>query len=238
MPDEKIIDEKIDEPISLSAALLSPINAIFEAQIHSARAFLNFILQMGFRHKPSPEELANNPQLHENEKERENKKVRITELLKERNEKGTLSKEKIVELKELHTLYGDMYFQSMDFIDNTGNEFLLSIPNLALLPIKPLAISEADFTYEFAVSSQNSKYDQMGAAKPGEGKEKRPWFLVKEPKELKGSFASSQANSSEKSIKINVKVSNTEIPYGLEKLLVHLTNQMETIDTNTTNNQS
>lgn len=37
-----------NESLTLSAAILSPINSLFEAQVHSARAFLNFILQMGF----------------------------------------------------------------------------------------------------------------------------------------------------------------------------------------------
>ena len=49
MSEENSKNAKQDDQISLSAALLAPINSIFEAQIHSARAFLNFILQMGFR---------------------------------------------------------------------------------------------------------------------------------------------------------------------------------------------
>lgn len=225
--------KEVDSPISLSAALLAPINSIFEAQIHSARAFLNFILQMGFRHQPSPEEKDADDAIKAKEDEREIKKKRISELLKERSQNGgVLSSEKISELKELNTKYGDLYYQSIDFIDQTGNQFLLGVPNLALLPIKPLAISEADFSYEFAVSSESSNYDQMGAAiENAKGKdEKRPWFLIKEPKSLQGHFTTRKEESSERSIKINVKVASTEVPYGLEKLLVHLTNNIEAID--------
>lgn len=39
--------------ISLSQALLAPLDAIFKAQIHSARSFLNLILQLGYQHKPT-----------------------------------------------------------------------------------------------------------------------------------------------------------------------------------------
>jgi len=36
--------------ISLSQALLAPLDAIFKAQIHSARSFVNLILQLGYHH--------------------------------------------------------------------------------------------------------------------------------------------------------------------------------------------
>ncbi|MBC2710081.1 MAG: DUF2589 domain-containing protein [Desulfosarcina sp.] len=35
--------------ISLSQAILSPLDAIFKAQLHGARSFLNFLLQLGYR---------------------------------------------------------------------------------------------------------------------------------------------------------------------------------------------
>ncbi len=41
--------------ISLSQALLAPLDAIFKAQIHSARSFINFVLQLGYPHKPATE---------------------------------------------------------------------------------------------------------------------------------------------------------------------------------------
>jgi hypothetical protein len=136
-------------------------------------------------------------------------------------------------LKELNQKYGDLYHQSIEFIDQTGNEFSLAIPNLALLPIKPLAICEADFSYEFAVSTEKTtNYKQMGAAfEKSDDEKERPWFLVKEPKSIKGNFATQKADSTDAVIKINVKVGNTEMPYGLEKLMVHLTNNMDVTDT-------
>lgn len=228
---EKDIKESF-VPISLSSALLAPINSIFEAQIHAARAFLNFILQMGFRHQPSKEEIEGNEEIKKFEKEKENARNRIMELLKERElNEGFLSGEKVAELKTLSARYGDLYYQNIEFIDQTGNEFLLNIPNLALLPIKPLAINEADFSYEFEVSSENTEYKQMGAVyKKPEDEKERPWFLIKEPKSIRGRFAPRKEESSQASIRIQVKVGSTEMPYGLEKLMVHLTSNMEVID--------
>ena len=41
--------------ISLSQALLAPLDAIFKAQIHAARSFLNMLLQIGYPHGPVDE---------------------------------------------------------------------------------------------------------------------------------------------------------------------------------------
>ncbi|MBS0000283.1 MAG: hypothetical protein KFF73_14980, partial [Cyclobacteriaceae bacterium] len=120
--------EKFD-PISLSSALLAPINSIFEAQIHAARAFLNFILQMGFRHQPSEAEIKADKQTAEFEEKKVAAKKRMRELLKERDDnQGILSGGKVAELKELSARYGDLYYQNIEFIDQTGNDYLLSIP--------------------------------------------------------------------------------------------------------------
>jgi hypothetical protein len=40
-----------ETPISLSQALLAPLDAIFQAQIHAARSFLSLLLQIGFPHQ-------------------------------------------------------------------------------------------------------------------------------------------------------------------------------------------
>lgn len=40
------------QPVSLSQTLLAPLDAIFKAQIHAARSFLNLLLQIGYPHVP------------------------------------------------------------------------------------------------------------------------------------------------------------------------------------------
>ncbi len=37
--------------ISLSQVLLAPLDAIFKAQIHAARSFINMLLQLGYKHQ-------------------------------------------------------------------------------------------------------------------------------------------------------------------------------------------
>jgi len=230
MSEENNNINKSNDQISLSAALLAPINSIFEAQIHSARAFLNFILQMGFRHTPTRDDFDNQELYDSHMADLNNVKKEMKELIQERKKEDYLSDEKTARLKELSADYGDLYHQSIDFIDNTGNEFQVSIPNLALLPIKPLAISEADFSYEFQVATETETFKQNSAAKKPEKDKGSPWFLIKEPKSIRGSIAERKEDSTQRTIKINVKVGNTEMPYGLEKLMVHLTNSIDSID--------
>ena len=76
--------DKGNENITLSAALLAPINSIFEAQIHSARAFLNFILQMGFRHTRSRKEFETDEEYNNYVKDTLNQKKKMKELFKRR----------------------------------------------------------------------------------------------------------------------------------------------------------
>src|SRR4051812_22916894 len=38
--------------LSLSQALLAPLDAILKAQLHASRSFLNFLLQIGYPHQP------------------------------------------------------------------------------------------------------------------------------------------------------------------------------------------
>ncbi len=58
MPDEVKKSEPEDvrpaasTDISLSQALLAPLDAIFKAQVHSARSFINFLFQIGYPPKP------------------------------------------------------------------------------------------------------------------------------------------------------------------------------------------
>ena len=245
--DNRNIENKT-EPISLSSALLAPVNSIFEAQIHAARAFLNFIFQMGFRHQVSSKKR----KLWESDKEKykeelnelheqENARVEINKLNQKRKQGTELTETEINKLKNLTAEYGDLYQQSFDFIDNSGNQFAVNIPNLALLPIRPLAIHEAEFSYEFMVqNSAIKKYDQNPTIKEKEKDDKpedSPWFLIKEPKSIQGYFAEKSENASmdSKAIKVNIKIGNTEMPYGLEKLIVHLTNSVDILNKNENN---
>jgi hypothetical protein len=220
-------DAEQGDSITLSAALLAPLNAIFEAQVHAARAFLSFVLQMGFRYQYTAKEKAdlrkepskNREILSEIEGE-ENAKKRISELeLKE-----VLTDKEKKELWALKIEWDELRMQKFDYFDDRGNPTSIYIPNLAILPIKPLGVESANFKFELNVKTFTEDYNQMGSVK-GAASE-RPWFLIK-PKRIKGEFGRSEGN--EKSIKIEVNVSATDMPYGLDKLLTSLTSNVNVI---------
>ncbi len=221
-----------NQTLTLSAALLAPLNSIFEAQVHSSRAFLNFLLQMGFRHRYSDAEVK---KLEENKEENKatldsidferKKKETIDQLLAKKKRGEALSPDELVELRQLQLEYGDLYQQCISYVDPLGTDRQIFIPNLALLPMKPLSIESATFNFELRVSDNSKDFKQMGTISGFEDS-KRPWFLI-QPKSVRGEFASSKESGTDKNIKIEVKVGTTEMPYGLHKLLSSLTDLAE-----------
>lgn len=213
-----------DDNITLSAALLAPLNAIFEAQVHAARAFLSFVLQMGFRHLYTKDEIAelkkdpkkNKEVLQDIEEEKSDKK-KISEL----EHKANLTEREKHELWHLKVKWDDMRMQKFNYYDEKGNASNYYIPNLAILPIKPLGVQNANFKFELNVKSFTEDFNQMGTVKGVSGS--RPWYLIK-PKRITGEFGKSEGN--ERSIKIEVNVGTTDMPYGLDKLLTSLTNNV------------
>lgn len=227
---EQSSSKESKDEINLSQALLAPLNAIIEAQVHSARAFLNFILQMGFRHKYTDEE----------KKELENSKtdVKALKIINEENkakerigeleskmQSTQLSTDEMNELRSLRLQWNDLYLQRFDYFDDKGNVTNIYVPNLALLPVRPLAINNANFKFEIFVKNSNETFDQMGSVDGTSGP--RPWFLIK-PRRINGEF--SKGDSTEKNIKVEVNVSSTDIPYGLDKLLASLTNSISIVN--------
>jgi hypothetical protein len=213
-----------DDSITLSAALLAPLNAIFEAQVHAARAFLSFVLQMGFRHEYTKEEIAelkkdpkkNKEAIDDIEEEKDDRK-RIATL----EQQASLTAKEQNELLTLKVKWDDMRMQKFNYYDDKGNSSSYFIPNLAILPIKPLGVQNANFKFELNVKSFTEDFNQMGTVKGVSGA--RPWYLIK-PKRITGEFGKSDSN--ERSIKIEVNVGTTDMPYGLDKLLTALTNNV------------
>ena len=251
MPDE-------DQPnsLNLSQALLAPLNAIFEAQIHSARTFLSFILQMGFRHiyskgdKKMNEDIVNNSQdplaveeakaiLDEIQDQDDAKKeiARIRERITELSEKetsNTLSVEENAELDQLKgdlrsllSKHGDLWTQSFQYVDDEGNEREIIIPNLALIPVKPLAVEDANFQFEMRVDSSDQDYNTLRSSAGGEVD--RPWFLIK-PRRVMGTIVPSESSEKSAGIKIEINVKSAPMPQGLSTLLISLTQTAKVVD--------
>jgi hypothetical protein len=238
------------QKLSLSAALLAPLNSIFEAQVQSARAFLNFVLQIGFRHRYDDDERAEleakisssatDPELkkelvrtqkeiHDYDKARADIK---TQLEKSRDPSQQLTAEERADVEDFYRRFGDLYQQCFSYLDSSGNMRTIYVPNLALLPVQPLGIADAKFKFSMEISDTSEKYDQMGTVQ-SEKKESRPWYLI-QPKSVRGTIASGTKMANSRAIEIEMNIKAGDMPFGLHKMLTAITN----ISTDTMNNES
>lgn len=198
--------------MSLSQAILAPLNSMFKAQIHAGRSFLSYVLQMGYPH------------------------VKV-------NKDGSLDE---ASLSDKDLLYTQKFRFNRTNGENTEN-FEVSIPTLALIPVAPLAIDSAEFEFDFKVSNV-SKHQQIQESEKEvtklEAKENnfnefnRPWYLVKDPVSLRGGLlpgsGSVQGSENSSAIKVKIKVSKQPLPAGLDKLLTTLNQISDISNTNTT----
>ncbi len=227
MADEKDKNSKEDEKfegglasetiISLSQALLAPLDAIFKAQLHGARSFLNMLLQLGFPHKPIDEE-----------------EGEVTEKKEGAPGPPLAAPEKKETPKELpYNL--EFHYEAM--IDGKVLKRKVSVPALALVPVAPLAVESAGFKFGMMIKTiERHRQIQASEAKAvetekekGFDRHKRPWFLVDNPISMRGVIAPpvqtevTKETTQESTIQIEVKVGKMMIPAGLDKLLTSLT---------------
>jgi hypothetical protein len=189
--------------ISLSQAILAPLDALFKAQVHAARSFLNLLLQIGYPH---------------------------VQLDKDGNPDKDQLKSK------------SCYTQDFDYTDDEGHSVTISMPSLALIPIAPLSIDNASFKFNFNVQSTSShsqiqsSEDNVTSQEESFTKNKRPWYLVDEPRSFKGSVtnAANESSSSSQSqssvINIEINLSKQPLPSGLDKLLTALQQSTRVIE--------
>lgn len=197
--------------LSLSQALLAPLDAILKAQVHAARSFLNLLLQIGYPHRPA------------------------TPAASGGSGEGTAAAAE------------DGLPYQMDFyheVPNAGRQ-KLSIPTLALVPLNPLGVTEAEFEFDFFVR-RIARHDQIMAAEGNAttaeaaqtkdaptgplDRRTRPWYLVDTPLSLQGTFAPSAPDGTGADISrvddarfhVQVKVGVLPLPAALEKLMVSL----------------
>ncbi|HAA12708.1 MAG TPA: hypothetical protein DCE41_13845 [Cytophagales bacterium] len=201
MADDPKKPELDENSHSFSAALLAPITSLFEAQVHSARSFLSFLLQMSFGHRPVPGYDDDGDGIPNNQDTDNNTPPPQRE---------------------------EMWTQDFPYKDAEGNTQTISIPNIALLPIKPLAVEDASFEFDWEVRTSSEEYTVI---KESTKSSKRPWYLIKEPKRLKGNFTQkgTHESGSRTAISVKVNVGTSTMPYGLERLLTHFTNNVDMI---------
>ncbi len=184
--------------ISLSQALLAPLDAILKAQLHSARSFLNLLLQLGYRHKQLDNE---GMPVKEQDIKNDGKDVPYyLEFAHEVADDGKIRKQKV------------------------------KVPALALIPVAPLSVESADFSFDMAVRNlephkQIQSSEEAEVNKENWGRTRRPWYLVDQPVSICGVIAPpSQAEGQrEANIHVSIKITRGRMPEGVDKLLTTLT---------------
>lgn len=184
-------NKKDRSALTLNQAILAPIEAVLQAQVHSARSFLNLILQMGFDHKPL-------------------------------DEKG---KEQVE--KDDSGIYRLSFVDTQ--IDSEGNnkKYRVSIPTISALPLNPLAIKETEIEFKMDLENSYEPQNQLSKSrsKETEGKEGefdktyRPWQLVEDPVQFKGTISPNNANSGTSQISVKIKMGETQVPDSLRKFI-------------------
>lgn len=230
----------------MSQALLAPLDAILKAQLHAARSFLNFLIQLGYPHQPvvdgdgaadaasasSPTSPAPGGALAPAGASPAGGAPPAGAALQRRAAAGGGGDDNVP--------------YRMDFFHEMGGKRQrISIPTLALVPVAPLGVSDAQFRFDFYVRQiarhpqiqmSESEGTQAESVASKDGPERkvdrftRPWFLVDTPVSVQGTFAPSSTTrkddtyerSDEARLHVEVKVAAMPMPAALEKLLASL----------------
>jgi len=120
-------------------------------------------------------------------------------------------------------------FTQEHVVNGVPRQQKISLPALALVPINPLAVESASFSFDLAVR-EVAPHQQLKVSEAGEAESARPWYLVHEPVSIRGALSPAGKTSGEKgtvetetAMHIEIKVGSTKIPAGLDRLLTTLT---------------
>lgn len=207
MPEKKVQEAEpaAQQAISLSQAILAPLSAVMKAQVHAARATLNMLLQIGYPHQPPPGGGM------------------------EETEPGA-PLPPVPAGKPQYTI--DFIHEHM--VDGRLRRQRVSIPTLALVPVAPLAVESASFSFEMAVK-EIGKHSQLKASEEKEANDRRPWYLVHEPISIRGMITQAGTEkdaeaSREAALRVEIKVGSMRMPAGLDRLLTTLTQMVAVED--------
>ncbi len=186
--------------ISLSQAILSPLDALFKAQIHAARSFLNLILQIGY------------PDIQYDENTQRPVEADLNDPAKNKPFYIPFSQTSI-----------DTNGKEVKY--DISIPALALIPVNAL----SVDSGEFKFGMNITYIDNHQQTQDSRKSGGDEDTGKRPWFLVKDPVSMKGNITSRSDSKTESSqgtsIDISIKVSKSPIPAALDNLLTHLTKQ-------------
>ncbi|WP_428239557.1 DUF2589 domain-containing protein [Gynuella sp.] len=177
--------------LTLSQAVLAPINSILQAQVHASRSFLNLIFQMGFGHK-AIDDKGNMADLSENT----DTMYRFDYVQEKYDAEGNLKKYK-VSIPVLAALPLNPLV-----IEEAEVQFSMTLAN------------EYHIQKQFSDSGQKAK-----AIRKDEKyhETNRPWYVVDNPVDLLGSIGEESANGAK--IDIRLKVGKGDLPAELKKFI-------------------
>jgi hypothetical protein len=192
-------DQKL---VSLAQVLLAPLDALFQAQVHAGRSFLNFLLQLSYRDRPD-------------ERKRDAAPA---------DEKAPKGPDTIFTVDFVQEVPGPI---GADGKPADSQLQKVSIPALALVPMRPLAIEEAEVNLAMEVT-EIGDHQQLRSAEAKQPSDPPPWWLVPNPISLKGHVGNASESdrtsmTEKRMVQIKVKVGSVATPAGLEKLLTTLT---------------
>jgi len=198
--------------VSLSQVLLAPLDALFKAQVHAARSFLSFVLQVGYGDQP---------------------KKRVQSPAAQMDKTVPSEPDLIYTVDFTHEVQG-----ALNPDGSAGEKKLqkVSIPTLALVPLRPLAIESAEVELALEVTQVEEHRQIRSSARSDDWNAACPWFLVDHPISLRGHVAptvpaasrtsnddASKQRAEPPKVHVKVTVSSMPTPAALEKLLTVLT---------------
>lgn len=194
------------QQFSLSSAILAPLTSLVQAQVHNSRAFLNYLLQLGYRHANLDEKgnitTADNTELTPFTLPFVNK-VQI-------NGHEVLQRIEIPALALVPAV--PLGIESAEF------EYQFAIDRYT--SHNPLQ-TKRQLAEQRAATGGNKNTSTSESA--------RPWFLVEDPVNFQGKIGGGDTDESsgntrqQSAIQIKIKVGQMPIPSGLDKLLTALT---------------
>lgn len=188
--------------VSLSQAILAPLDALFKAQIHAARSFINLLLQIGYPH-------------------------RSLDGINEETGEEYYGEDSVP-----HDPFELEFKYSASGTNDQQQDYILKVPALALVPINALSIDSGEFRFGLNIKQiEEHEQLQQSRVETEAGKkaapDKRPWYLVADPINMRGTISSNtsakQTEQSDTTIDIYIKVSKSPVPAALDNLLTTLT---------------
>lgn len=252
--DKKTISNNaIDDKLTLSAALLAPINSLFEVQIQAGRALLNFILQIGFKDKYSKRDLEieearlmefkeKGLNVHGQKLEAGEEQIEFDEKLEDirYREEILKTKERYYFLKNKPKLSSDEKEEYDKLVKNQADTgFLDEMYSMDFkyfdgnnvehkISVPALALVPVQPLAIKSASfdffmSVDSKYENYEQMQPGRSGDSIRPWMFIGPKRIKGTIGSEDSKKTSAGISIKVEVESTPLPQGLSNLLISLT---------------